>query len=305
MVIEYKAFQSRLPIRGVYVASPEIDEYLRDVEPPAHNTWDNTRSQQVDERAREVARGALARVRRSVQEFAEEFAPPPTDVPTDLPVFGNLLSGLMGGRGFGPLDPPGPGGHEGPLLTFRATKPDRRRRSVKGRSFSKRSLSLKIPDASRWTDVWLEVAIEASIAQDLQATASDPVNVEILPPESFTRVESNGSFSGKVGPGAEVVFTLTTAPFPDDRSLLILPKAELRALRPMSGEEDDMSTQEVTIKTSQRLLARPYKGIDSLSSALELTSLVIDGTSYPPGNVSLPARIPPDQIWQSRPVSRC
>ncbi len=59
MVIEYKTFQSRLPIRGVYVASPEIDDYLREVEPPAHNTWDNVRSQQVDERAREVAKSAL------------------------------------------------------------------------------------------------------------------------------------------------------------------------------------------------------------------------------------------------------
>ena len=61
MVIEYKAFQSRLPIRGVYVASPEIDGYLREVEPPSHNTWDNFRNKLVDERARDVARGALMR----------------------------------------------------------------------------------------------------------------------------------------------------------------------------------------------------------------------------------------------------
>ena len=49
-----------------------------------------------------------------------------------------------------------------------------------------------------------------------------------------------------------------------------------------------MTTSELTIKASQRLLARPYEGVDSLSAALELTTLDIDGTSYPQGNVNLP-----------------
>ncbi len=48
-----------------------------------------------------------------------------------------------------------------------------------------------------------------------------------------------------------------------------------------------MTTSDLTIKTSQRLLARPYEGVDSLSAALELTMLHIDGKSYPQGNVSL------------------
>jgi hypothetical protein len=49
-----------------------------------------------------------------------------------------------------------------------------------------------------------------------------------------------------------------------------------------------MSSPDVTIKASQRILARPYEGVDDLSSALELTELVIDGTPYSPGNVNLP-----------------
>jgi hypothetical protein len=184
-----------------------------------------------------VAKSALARIRRSVQEFAEEFAPPPSDVPTDLPLFGTLLSGLIGGRGFGPPEPPGPGGHVGPILTFRAAKPDRRKRADDGTIVLERSLSVKIPDDSKWENATLDVIIEASIAQDLDATTSDPVKVEVRPPDDFVRLDPSGSYSGSVSPGSNVLFTLTTEPYPEDRSLLILPKAALHALPTDSGED--------------------------------------------------------------------
>jgi hypothetical protein len=158
-------------------------------------------------------------------------------VPTDLPLFGNLLSGLIGGRGFGPPQPPGPGGHEGPILTFRGAKPDRRKRVDEGTIVLERSLSLKIPNDSKWENAKLDVIIEASIAQDLDATTSDPVKVDIHPPDHFNRVDPSGLYSGTVSPGWEVVFTLTTAPYPEDRSLLILPKAALHALPADSGED--------------------------------------------------------------------
>ena len=54
-----------------------------------------------------------------------------------------------------------------------------------------------------------------------------------------------------------------------------------------------MTTSELTIKTSQRMLARPYEGVDSLSAALELTILVIDGTTFAQGNVNLPSDLLP------------
>ncbi len=100
-----------------------------------------------------------------------------------------------------------------------------------------RSLSVKIPNDPRWENAKLDVIIEASIAQDLDATTSDPVKVDILPPDHFVRVDANGLYSGSVSPGSEVVFTLTTGPYPEDRSLLILPKAALHALPTVSGED--------------------------------------------------------------------
>jgi hypothetical protein len=101
-----------------------------------------------------------------------------------------------------------------------------------------RSLLVTIPDESRWDDAILDVVIEASIAQDVEANASDPVEVIVRPPKGFTHVESGASLSGRVGPGSDVVFTLKTEPYPEDRSLLILPKAELRALRSMAARDD-------------------------------------------------------------------
>ena len=101
-----------------------------------------------------------------------------------------------------------------------------------------RSVSVKIPDEPSWADATLDVAIEASIAQDLEATASEPVDLHVRAPKGFTWLESSGSFVGSVAPGSEVIFTLKTGPYPEDRSILILPRAELHARRVTTPEDD-------------------------------------------------------------------
>ena len=237
MVIEYKSFNSRLPIRGTYVASDEIDAFLREVEPPAHNTWDNTRSQQLDPRAREIARGVLTRIRRSVQEFADEFSPPPTTVATDLPLFGDLLSGLLAGRSVGPNPPfdQVPEGRDG-LLIFRVAAPDRRERSSSGKITLQRTLRIRVPASNSWQGAELRVSVKAFLAEDLSSSGSDPVKLKVVAPGQFQLSDSGDEFRGTPEPGEDVEFTLITDPCPEDVSLLISPSAELRPAGFLSQE---------------------------------------------------------------------
>jgi len=179
MVIEYKSFSSRLPIRGVYVADPEIDANLREVEPPSHNSWDNTSSAEISERSREIALGVMRRIRRSVKDFAQEFAPPPSAVLTDLPLFGDLLSQFFSGRvpGPNPGPSPSPEARSGAALTFRTTKPDVRRHAAQERISLTRQVGIRIPADARWEGASLSVEIQGSIAWDLTGHASGPLHL--------------------------------------------------------------------------------------------------------------------------------
>lgn len=227
MVIEYRSFSSRLPIRGVYLADPSIDSLLREVEPPAHNTWDNLGSHDISERSREVARGVLSRIRRSVKEFAAEFSPPPTAVLTDLPLFGDLLSRVMSGRVPGPPVPPGQNENPKPALYFKLSKPDRRETVEGGRLVIERYIGIKIPQEVGWSRGHLFGTFHAAIAQDLSASASGALGLQIQVPDGFELDDSLLSFSGEVAAGEEYVFSVRTDPFDRNLSVLVTPRVQV------------------------------------------------------------------------------
>lgn len=227
MVIEYRSFSSRLPIRGVYLADPSIDSLLREVEPPAHNTWDNLGSHDISERSREVARGVLSRIRRSVKEFAAEFAPPPTAVLTDLPLFGDLLSRVLSGRVPGPPIPPGGNENPKPGLHFKLSRPDRRETVDGGRLVIERNIGIKIPQDVGWSRGHLSGTFQAAIAQDLSASASGALGLQIYAPDGFEFDDSLLNFSGDVTAGEEYVFSVRTEPFDRNLSVLITPRVQV------------------------------------------------------------------------------
>ena len=109
MVVEYKSFKSTLPIRGVFLADSSIDEHLRQIEPPAHNSWTkNLTNRNVAPEARKVAKATLDRIKRSVQDFAQDFAPPTFSFTASLPLLNDLLGGLFTGPGLGKKSGPTP-----------------------------------------------------------------------------------------------------------------------------------------------------------------------------------------------------
>lgn len=227
MVIEYRSFSSRLPIRGVYIADPSIDSLLREVEPPAHNTWDNLGSHDISERSREVARGVLSRIRRSVKEFAAEFAPPPTAVLTDLPLFGDLLSRVLSGRVPGPPVPPSENENHKPAVQFKQAKPDVHETFKGGRLVIERYIGIKIPKEVGWSRGHLTGTFHAAIAQDLSASASGALGLQIHTPDGFELDDSLLTFSGDVTAGEEYVFSVRTEPFDRNLSVLITPRVQV------------------------------------------------------------------------------
>ena len=231
MVIEYKSFSSRLPIRGVYIADPSVDNHLRQVEPPAHNSWEKNWSKDLNKESKRVARGVMDRIRRSIKEFALEFAPPPSSFTANLPLLGDLLSGLFGGKAPGKKPKPDPGKKtKTDKLTLRTAQPDKKIQ-VPGTQqiYLKKWISVKIPQDPQWKSATLRFTVAVSIAQETEAkNTNDLINVEeIVPPAGFYKSDEDDKFEGPVSSGQEFVFEITTVPYWKDLTVVVTPQLEL------------------------------------------------------------------------------
>ena len=231
MVIDYKSFSSRLPIRGVYIADPSVDNHLRQVEPPAHNSWEKNWSKDLNKESKRVARGVMDRIRRSIKEFALEFAPPPSSFTANLPLLGDLLSGLFGGKALGKKPKSKTGvGPRTDKLTLRTAQPDKKIQVLGTQQiYLKKWISVKIPQDPQWESATLRFTVTVSIAQETEAKkTNDFINVEkIVPPAGFYKSDEDNKFEGHVSSGQEFVFEITTVPYWKDLTAVVTPQFEL------------------------------------------------------------------------------
>ncbi|MEQ1698531.1 MAG: hypothetical protein ABMA25_00380 [Ilumatobacteraceae bacterium] len=110
MVVEYVPYLSGKPpfLRGVFLASDEADDLLRQTEPKAHDAWETKAVEEgIDVRAPLVADAVMKKIRSTVRDFQKRLKPPPPD-PGDvrLPIFQDLFKNLMTGQGRGKPKPP-------------------------------------------------------------------------------------------------------------------------------------------------------------------------------------------------------
>lgn len=233
MVIEYKSFSSRHPIRGVFIADQSIDNHLRQVEPPAHNSWEKNWTKQLNKESKAVAKATMERIRRSVKDFALEFAPPPSSFTANLPLLGSLLSGLFGGKALGKTPGPGPGpGPKTEKLVIRTAQPDQKI-AVPGKPeiYLKKWISIKIPQTSQWKTATLRFAVVVSIGQEIETKkTNDLIELkEVVVPEGFSKSKDGQTFEGQVSGGQELVFEITTVPYWRDLTAVVTPEVELFA----------------------------------------------------------------------------
>ena len=109
MIIEYKSFdRRRVAARGVFIASEEADNYLKDTEPAQHSNWDKKPSAEIPKKSTDIAEGVHNRLSSGLRKFIEEVSPQaPSDRET-LSIFSDLLKGLMTGKKVGPSPAPDP-----------------------------------------------------------------------------------------------------------------------------------------------------------------------------------------------------
>jgi hypothetical protein len=100
MVVEYHTYSLGMPfIRGCFVAHDDVDDLLRQTEPPAHDKWhDAVGVDGINPLAPKVAKVVKNEIKEKVKDFKKRFtAPPPRAGELNLPIL-DELSRLMKGR---------------------------------------------------------------------------------------------------------------------------------------------------------------------------------------------------------------
>jgi hypothetical protein len=112
MVVEYhlpgRDIARRVPyVRGVFVASPQVNALLSKTEPKAHDKWDTHASDDVPELATKFAARVLDEIKSRVKSFQDELRPPVDETgAVRLQRLDEKLSKLRNRQGTKPPRPP-------------------------------------------------------------------------------------------------------------------------------------------------------------------------------------------------------
>ena len=225
MVIEYKNYAIKhVPIRGVYVASDEESEYLRATEPVTHDAWSTQKSADIPPEATTLASTVNGRLRRAVNELAKQFEPDELPTTRSLKHFTDLMHRFTGRR---------PGGDKGksvagePIEMQYWSPPSM---IAVGDDRVEVAAAIRVGLGERAKDPVgvIAVSCEARISED-EGSLGDAVPVTIAP-ESEHQAHvlgrgPSGEWIIKVAHGEKVVFSIRTAPFDADWTVILRPRA--------------------------------------------------------------------------------
>lgn len=176
MVVQYllPLPRNHRPAVGVFVADPEIDDALRQSEPPNHDRWDKESRRLTDEQ-RSIVHTVLSRIRREFQKFLKDTQPPVPPNAQPLPILQRELARwlhlpLKRGKG---------GGHPGDPIEIRwEREPHATAKGTRLRSEGR--LALRIREDGEYDEVNAKVVVEAHILErDEQAPSGDQIDVTI------------------------------------------------------------------------------------------------------------------------------
>ena len=236
MVIEYRNYSIKhVPIRGVYVASDEESEYLRATEPVTHDAWSTQKSADIPPEATALATTVTGRLRRAVSELAKQFEPDELPTTRSLKHFTDLMHRFTGRR---------PGGEKGrsvagePIEMQYWSPPSM---TAVGDGRIEVEAAIRVALGERATDPVgvIAVSCEARISED-EGSLGEAVPVTIVPePEHEIHVLGRGPTGEwiiKVAQGEKVVFSIRTAPFDADWTVILRPRARFEHQAKAGGD---------------------------------------------------------------------
>lgn len=98
MVVQYFPVGGTSPfVVGSFVASDEVEQWLKTSEPPAHDVWDAS-SSDLDEDGRKAIKSIHARLKNAAASFRKSALPPPSENKRSLKIFESTFGRLFNAR---------------------------------------------------------------------------------------------------------------------------------------------------------------------------------------------------------------
>ena len=235
MVVEYvtMGFREAKPIvRGVFVASDQVNSLLRETEPFGHDAWDSKGD--ASSEAKQLAGSILNRVKSHVRRFRNQMRPPsPKSAFPVLPLVDQLMKTILGSDGQA-VRSAVPGTATSSDGRGKATTPSvvARKRFVRldgirskpcdagpGLICTEGSARFSLSDHFPATTAGAHVAVQVRfvVLEDGQAKATNQIPVTLVPPAGF---EFEGTtthrITGWLARGDEHRFAFITEPYSDD-----------------------------------------------------------------------------------------
>lgn len=118
VVTYYRPRGFPLGMRGIFIADPGMDSFLRKTEPHEHDDWNEKIPGPSLDKERQYADLIKKEIRKRVREFMDSYSPPPEAEPKLLPELRRLLGNLFSTSGVGSPPP----GSEPISITHRSTR---------------------------------------------------------------------------------------------------------------------------------------------------------------------------------------
>jgi hypothetical protein len=227
MVVQYLRIPGAGPIvQGAFVASEEVDQWLKISENPAHDVWDPT-SPDLDRfppEAREVVQVLPGRIKNAVQRFRREAMPKPEVARKSLRVFEAALGRLFKNKSSGVPDSPDKPSN--PVHFAFVRQPSVESRDDAGqqiRFVTKFNLSL---DAAHTTDSGdIELSIDCDIVED-EGGAGTPLPLFVTIGDQALKEAGASRWGGTIRKGGPICVEVESAPYERDWTVRFNPRVD-------------------------------------------------------------------------------
>lgn len=230
MIVEYKTYERRrLPVRGVFIASQEADEFLKLSEPAQHDHWDTKPVSDANDKevkAALIARSVDDQLKKGLARFIEQISPPSPRDRQVLTLFADLMSGLLSGKKTGPTPPP-PNSKMPFEIQFVEPAMAEAYGADKVRTRSQIQVSLS-PNAKE-KEYLVKISFDFTITEEEDQKGDPwPVNVSVLSKSSnFTQESSR--LIGILDSKSKIQIQIVSDPYDPNWTALLKPKVEVHA----------------------------------------------------------------------------
>lgn len=215
MVISYRSYRMRSPLRGVFVAGKDSDLLLRKTEPSAHESWNSTPAPgQIEQAATTRAQTIFKKIGDSVARTVREQSPPPPKDNKALSHFAKLMVGFAGHKR-GPKKKPTAGGEPiviGGIRDAQAEVVDENNVRVEGR------FTIAVNDKrAQKSAAQVTVSCQLHVTEDENPNGSS-LAVSIKPvgkAHGFAETGDSDGWTGLLLKGSYVTFEVVSEPYPN------------------------------------------------------------------------------------------